>query len=33
LEELADATGKSVDDVQNILAPLIAKGLNHRMMK
>jgi hypothetical protein len=26
LEELADATGKSVDDVQNILAPLIAKG-------
>ena len=26
LEELADATGKSVDDVQNILAPLITKG-------
>ena len=26
LEELADATGKSADDVQNILAPLIAKG-------
>ena len=26
LEELADATEKSVDDVQNILAPLIAKG-------
>ena len=26
LEELADATGKSVDDVQNILTPLIEKG-------
>ena len=26
LEELMDATGKSADNVQNILAPLIAKG-------
>ena len=26
LEELADATGKSADDVQNILTPLIEKG-------
>ncbi len=26
LEDLADATDKSADDVQNILAPLTAKG-------